>query len=246
MITTAKNTHSVALVTGANRGLGLAFVQELLARGATKVYAGARDIGSIDATNPAIVPVQLDITSAASVAAAAIRCADLTLLVNNAGIARVQSGVLDPGWIATSQEIMETNFFGMVRTTQAFAPTLSGNGKGSGAIVNVLSDTSWFARPILSAYAASKSAAWSFTNAARIELREQGIHVLGMHVGFLDTDMTKGYELKKTSPREAAAYTLGALERGAHEALVDDNTRQIRSTLSSVTEAYYLNVPPLA
>jgi hypothetical protein len=77
-------------------------------------------------------------------------------------------------------------------------------------------------------------------------LREQGIHVLGMHVGFLDTDMTKGYELKKTSPREAAAYTLGALERGAHEALVDDNTRQIRSSLSSVTEAYYLNVPPLA
>ncbi|RZL94266.1 MAG: SDR family NAD(P)-dependent oxidoreductase [Variovorax sp.] len=236
--------HLVALVTGANRGLGLAFAHELLARGATKVYAGARDIGSIDASNPAIVPVQLDVTSAASVAAAVARCADVTLLVNNAGIARVLPGVLDPGWIATSQEIMETNFYGIVRTTQAFAPVLSAN--GNGAIVNVLSDTTWFARPMLSAYAASKSAAWSFTNAARIELREHGIHVLGMHVGFLDTDMTKGFELKKTSPREAASYTLGALERGADEALVDDNTRQIQGSLSSGSDAYYLNVPALA
>jgi len=240
--------HSVALVTGANRGLGLAFAHELLARGATKVYAGARDIGSIDAGNPAIVPVQLDVTNAASVAAAAARCADITLLVNNAGIARVMPGMLDPDWIAISHEIMETNFYGIVRTTQAFAPVLSANGKGggNGAIVNVLSDTAWFARPMLSAYAASKSAAWSFTNAARIELREHGIHVLGMHVGFLDTDMTKGYELKKTSPREAASYTLLELERGADEALVDENTRLIRGSLSSASEAYYLHVPALA
>ena len=236
--------HSVALVTGANRGLGFAFARELLARGATKVYAGARDIDSIDSSNPAIVPIQLDVTSAASIAAAVARCSDVTLLVNNAGIARVMPGVLDSGWIATSQEIMETNFYGIVRSTQAFAPVLGAN--GGSAIVNVLSDTTWFARPILSAYAASKSAAWSFTNASRIELGELGIHVLGMHVGFLDTDMTKGYELRKTSPREAASYTLAALERGEHEALVDDNTRQIRSSLSSASDAYYLNVPALA
>jgi NAD(P)-dependent dehydrogenase (short-subunit alcohol dehydrogenase family) len=236
--------HSVALVTGANRGLGLAFAHELLARGATKVYAGARDIGSIDASHPAIVPVEFDVTSAASITAAVARCADVTLLVNNAGIARVLPGVLDAAWIATAQEIMDTNFYGIVRTTQAFASVLSAN--GNGAIVNVLSDTAWVARPMLSAYAASKSAAWSFTNAARIELRDHGIHVLGMHVGFLDTDMTKGYELKKTSPREAAAYTLGALEQGADEALVDDNTRQIRASLSSGSDAYYLNLPALA
>ncbi|WP_213955831.1 SDR family oxidoreductase [Variovorax sp. dw_954] len=236
--------HSVALVTGANRGLGLAFAHELLARGATKVYAGVRDIGSIDASNPAIVPVQLDVTNAMSVAAAAARCADITLLINNAGIARVLPSLLDPDWIGSSQEIMETNFYGIVRTTQAFAPVLSAN--GNGAIVNVLSDTTWFARPMLSAYAASKSAAWSFTNASRIELREHGIHVLGMHVGFLDTDMTKGYELKKTNPREAASYTLGELERGAHEALVDENTRQVQGSLSSGNAAYYLNVPALA
>lgn len=236
--------HAIAFVTGANRGLGLAFAHELLARGATKVYAAARDIDSIDAHDPRIVPVQLDVTNAASVAAAVARCPDVTLLVNNAGIARVMPSVLDAGWIATSHDIMETNFYGLVRTTQAFAPVLAAH--GTGAIVNVLSDTAWFARPMLSAYAASKSAAWSYTNAARIDLHEQGIHVLGMHVGFLDTDMTKGYELKKTSPREAASYTLSALERGAHEALVDDNTREIKRSLSSGTDAYYLNVPALA
>ncbi|MDM0065069.1 SDR family oxidoreductase [Variovorax sp. J31P207] len=235
---------SIAFVTGANRGLGLFFARELLARGAAKVYAGARSIDGMEVDEPGIVPVLVDVTKPDSVAAAAARCADVNLLVNNAGIARVMASTLDPDWIATSREIMETNFYGMVLTTQAFAPVLAAN--GGGAIVNVLSDTAWFSRPMLAAYSASKSAAWSFTNATRIDLREQGIHVLGMHVGFLDTDMTRGYELKKTRPQDAVSSVLDGLENGKDEVLVDANTQLIKQSLSSADNAYYLNLPALA
>ena len=238
-----KIRDSIAFVTGANRGLGLSIARELLARGAKKVYAGVRSTSSWGADVPGIVPIQLDVTDPASVAAAAARCTDVNLLVNNAGIARVMESTLDPAWTATAREIFETNFYGVVLTTQAFAPVLAAN--GGGAILNVLSDTSWFARPLLSAYSATKSAAWSFTNAARIELREKNIQVLGLHVGFMDTDMTAGYDLKKTSPQEAASQALSALESGQEEVLIDENTRFIKQSLSG-QQPYYLNVPALA
>lgn len=234
---------SIAFVSGANRGLGLSFVHELLARGAKKIYAGVRSVSNMGTDLPRIVPIQVDLTDPVSVAAAAARCTDVNLLVNNAGIARVMESTLDPAWIETAREIFETNFYGLVLTTQAFAPILAAN--GGGAIINVLSDTSWFSRPLLSAYSATKSAAWSFTNAARIELRENGTQVLGLHVGFMDTDMTKGYDLKKTSPQDAASEALSALESGKEEVLVDENTRLIKQSLST-ERAYYLNVPALA
>lgn len=234
---------SIAFVSGANRGLGLSFAQELLARGAKKVYAGVRSVSSMGTDVPGIVPIQVDLTDSVSVAAAAARCPDINLLVNNAGIARVMQSILDPAWIDTAREIFETNFYGLVLTTQAFAPILAAN--GGGAIINVLSDATWFSRPMLSAYSATKSAAWSFTNAARIELREKGTQVLGLHVGFMDTDMTKGFDLKKTSPKDAASHALSALESGKEEVLVDENTRLIKQSLSG-ERAYYLNVPALA
>jgi NAD(P)-dependent dehydrogenase (short-subunit alcohol dehydrogenase family) len=229
---------SVAFVTGANRGLGLAFVKELLRRGAKKVYAGVRNPAAI--ALPGVVAVKLDVTDPASVSAAAARCGDVTLLVNNAGIGRVNAGALDPGVIESAREIFETNFYGMVRASQAFAPVLSAN--GGGAIINVLSDATWFARPMLTAYSASKSAAWSFTNALRSDLREKGTQVLALHVGFLDTDMTRGLDVKKNDPQQVAARSLDALESGGEEVLADAETNAVKQSLSS-GRAYYLDPP---
>jgi NAD(P)-dependent dehydrogenase (short-subunit alcohol dehydrogenase family) len=142
----------------------------LLGRHAKKVYAGVRNPDGIGL--PGVVPVKIDVTDPASVSAAAARCTDVTLLVNNARIGRVNTGVLDPALIDSAREIFEINFYGMVRVSQAFVPVLSAN--GGGAIINVLSDATWFSRPLLTAYSATKSAAWSFTNALRIDLREKG------------------------------------------------------------------------
>ena len=185
--------HSVAFVTGANRGLGLAFARALLARGASKVYAGVRNPEGVDI--PGVIAVRLDVTDPASVAAAAAQCGDVTLLVNNAGIARVMPSMLDAQLADVAREVFETNYYGVMNVSQAFAPVLAAN--GGGAIVNVLSDAVWVARPFLSAYAASKAAAWSFTNALRIELRGQHTLVQGVHVGFMDTDMTTASTCKR-------------------------------------------------
>ncbi|MDB5408834.1 MAG: Short-chain dehydrogenase of various substrate specificity [Rhodospirillales bacterium] len=231
---------SVAFVTGANRGLGLAFARELLGRGAKKVYAGIRN--PVANSLPGIVPVKVDVTDPASVSTAAAHCGDVTLLINNAGIGRVNAGALDPAVIESACEIFETNFYGMVRVSQAFAPVLLAN--GGGAIINVLSDATWFARPVLTAYSASKSAAWSFTNALRIELRENGIQVLALHVGFLDTDMAKGLDVKKSDPQQVASRALDALENGSEEVLADAQSNAVKRSLSS-DQAYYLDPPDL-
>ncbi|GAB2881209.1 SDR family oxidoreductase [Paraburkholderia jirisanensis] len=232
---------SVAFVTGANRGLGLAFVEALLARGARKVYAGVRDPGA--SVLPGVVPVRIDVSDTASVAAAVAQCTDTTLLINNAGIARVMGSTLDPALIDAAREIFETNFYGLIRTTQAFAPLLTAH--GSGAVVNVLSDASWFSRPMLAAYSASKSAAWSYTNALRVEWREQGIQVLGLHVGFMDTDMIHGFDMKKTSPQAVAMATLEALEQGREEVLADAGTQAMKQRLSG-ERPDYLYPPEIA
>jgi NAD(P)-dependent dehydrogenase (short-subunit alcohol dehydrogenase family) len=236
-----KVSDSVAFVTGANRGLGYAFVQELLKRGAKTVYAGVRHPEGLDLQGA--VPVEMDVTDAASVALAASRCAGTTLLVNNAGIARVNSGTLDPATIESAREIFETNFYGMIRVSQAFAPVLAAN--GGGAIIDVLSDATWVARPLLTAYSASKAAAWSFTNALRIDLRGQRTQVLALHVGFLDTDLTKGLDVKKSDPRRVAALTLDALENGGEEILADEATTAIKRSLST-QQAQYLSPGDIA
>lgn len=226
--------NSVAFVTGANRGLGLAFAKELLARGASKVYAGVRNPEGVDI--PGVIAIRLDVTDPASVAAAAAQASDVTLLVNNAGIARVLPTMLDPGLAAQAREIFETNYYGVVHVSQAFAPVLAAN--GGGAIVNVLSDAVWVARPFLSAYSASKAAAWSFTNSLRTELQGQNTVVQGVHVGFLDTDMTHGYDMQKTQPSAVVKLSLDGLEAGNEEVLADAGTVAVKASLADGHSAY--------
>lgn len=231
---------SVAFVTGANRGLGLAFAKELLGRGVKKLYAGVRNPDGVDL--PDVIPVKFDVTDPAVVAAAAVRCKDVTLLINNAGIGRVDASALDPSVIDNAREIFETNFYGIIRASQAFAPVLSAN--GGGAIINVLSEVTWFARPIMTAYSATKSAAWSFTNALRIDARDKGIQVLALHVGFVDTDLTRDFDVKKSDPRKIVRRTLDALEKGREEVLADPQTEALKRSLST-EQPYYLNPPNL-
>jgi len=225
--------NAVALVTGANRGLGLAFARALMGRGARKVYAAVRDPSKV--TLPGVVPIKLDVTSADDIATAAAQCDDVNLLINNAGIADT-GGFLDEGAEERMRRLMETNVFGVWRTSRAFAPTLARH--GGGAIVNVLSVASWISNPLLATYAMSKSAAWSLTNGLRHELRDQATQVLGMHAGFIDTDLTKGLDAPKSSPDWVVAQTLDALERGAYEVAVDDISRAVHAGLSADPAVY--------
>lgn len=235
-----KIKNSIAFVTGASRGLGLSLAKELLARGARKVYAGVREPAAFQI--PGIEPIKLDVTDQVSVAAAAAQCPDVSLLINNAGIARLSESTLDPALMADAREIFETNFYGLISATQAFAPALARN--GGGAVINVLSDASWVARPQLAAYSTTKSAAWSFTNALRLEMRSKGTQVLALHVGFMDTDMTKGLEVQKTSPTTVADRTLDALEADEDEVLADAGTVSVKQGLTA-PDPYYLNPPPI-
>ncbi|MFI6732289.1 SDR family oxidoreductase [Nonomuraea sp. NPDC050451] len=225
-----KISGSVALVTGANRGLGAAFAQALLDRGARTVYAAARNPATITDTN--LTPIELDVTDPAAVAAAAERCGDVNLLVNNAGISRSGSSDLD-----SARAEMDTNYFGTLSMSRAFAPVLARN--GGGALVNVLSVLSFITLPQASGYAASKAAAWSLTNALRLELKEQGTHVLGVHAGFIDTDMAAHVTGPKITPAEVVTQTLDALETGAYEVLADAISRQSKAGLSGELERLY-------
>jgi NAD(P)-dependent dehydrogenase (short-subunit alcohol dehydrogenase family) len=218
-----KLDHAVVFVTGANRGLGLEFARQALAKGAAKVYAGARDPASV--TLPGVVPVRLDVNDPAQVAAAAAACGDVTLVINNAGIAEPGS-LLDANSAEALQRMLDTNVFGMLRVSQAFAPVLARN--GGGAFLNVLSVASWISSPFLAAYGVSKSAAWSLTNGLRIALSAQGTHVMGMHVGFIDTDLTRGIDFPKLQPAYVVERTYAALEAGQKEVLVDELTQKVK------------------
>jgi NAD(P)-dependent dehydrogenase (short-subunit alcohol dehydrogenase family) len=225
--------NATVLVTGANRGLGQAFVNALLARGAKKVYAAARDPSTVKLTG--VTPIKLDVTSASDIAAAAKACGDVSLLINNAGIAR-GSSFLAEGSADAARAEFETNFFGPLALSQAFAPVLKAN--GGGAIVNVLSVLSWLNIASAATYSASKAAAWSLTNGLRQELRGQGTQVVGLHVGYMDTDMTKGFDVPKSDPREVVRATLDTVEAGGEEVLADDLSRQVRQGLSAPRGVY--------
>ncbi|GGP26227.1 SDR family oxidoreductase [Silvimonas amylolytica] len=232
-----KLENAVVLVTGANRGLGLAFAKEALARGARKVYAGARNPASI--TLPGVIPVKLDVTSDADVAALAAELKDVTVLINNAGIAQM-NGFLDEHAIESARAQMETNYFGPLRLARAFAGTLAQN--GGGAILNVLSVVSWISSPMMGGYSASKSAAWSLTNGLRHALREQGTQVLGLHMGFVDTDLTQGIDAPKTSPEVIVTRALNALEADEDEVLGDEITESVKAGLSATPGVYTTDV----
>lgn len=222
-----KIENSVVLITGANRGIGLAFARELLARGARKVYAGARDPSTV--TQPGVQSLQLDVTKPEEIADAVERAADVTLVINNAGIAQ-PGGFLAVDSDEVARRIFETNFFGVLNVSKAFAPVLKAN--GGGALLNVLSVASWVNGGELAAYSASKSAAWSLTNALRHELVAQKTQVLGLHMAYVDTDLTRGFEVQKSSAEEIVGRALDGLEAGFEEVLADVLTQQIRQGLA--------------
>lgn len=228
-----KIENSVALVTGANRGIGLAFAQALLARGARKVYATARDPSSV--TLPGVEVIPLDVTKPADIRAAAQLASDVTLLVNNAGIAQ-PGGFLAPDSDDLTRRIFETNVYGVLNMSKAFAPVLKA--QGGGALLNVLSVASWVNDGALAAYSASKSAAWSLTNALRFELASQHTQVLGLHMAYVDTDLTRGFDVPKTSPEDIVQRALDGLEAGADEVLADALTQQIYQALTAPRPFY--------
>jgi NAD(P)-dependent dehydrogenase (short-subunit alcohol dehydrogenase family) len=223
---------STALVTGANRGLGRHFAEQLLAGGAT-VYAGARRPESVDL--PGAIPIALDITDESSVAAAAAATGDVTLVINNAGSSTGASLLTGP--MADIDLEMRTHYFGTLAVTRAFAPQLAAN--GGGAILNVLSVLSWISLADSGAYCAAKSAQWSLTNALRQELAAQGTQVSALHVGYMDTDMVRHVTAAKHDPATVAKLALEELQAGNPEILADELSHTVRAGLAGGVAALY-------
>jgi NAD(P)-dependent dehydrogenase (short-subunit alcohol dehydrogenase family) len=217
-------TGRTALVTGGQRGLGAAFAAELLAQGAERVYVTART--PAPAADPRLVPLSLDVTSPESVAALLEAAADVSIVVNNAGVAGGLSALETP--IDEMKDLFETNVWGALRIAQAFAPALTAHQQS--ALVDVHSVLSWL--PGFGAYGASKAAFWSFTNSLRAELAPRGVQVLGVHLGYADTDLVAGLDVPKISPQFVAERVVGALKAGDDEVLVDDLSRAVKAQLS--------------
>ena len=227
---------STVLVTGANRGFGRALAAELLGRGAT-VYAGARNPDRVDL--PGAKPIALDITDPASVQAAAKATGDVTVLVNNAGSAT--GADLLTGGLDDVRLEMETHYFGTLSMVRAFAPQIAAN--GGGAILNILSGLSWVNFPEVGAYCAAKSAQWSLTNALRLQLAGHGIRVAGLHVGYMDTDMTATVTAAKSDPADIARIAVDGIAAGAYEILADNASRQAQAALAGGVPALYPQLP---
>ncbi|MER7886693.1 SDR family oxidoreductase [Streptomyces fimicarius] len=224
-----KNT--VAVVTGANRGLGRHLAAQLVERGA-KVYAAARRPETVDL--PGVTPLRLDVTDQESIQEAARIASDATLLINNAGVST--GATLVGGDLGEVRREMETNFFGPLLTTRAFAPVIEGN--GGGGVLNVLSALSWFHPAGLGSYAATKAAAWALSDATREELAPRGIAVSALHVGYMDTDMAAAVPAdQKADPVEVAAHALRAIEEGVPEVLADETSRLVKASLSGTPAA---------
>ena len=224
---------AAALVTGANRGLGAAIAQALADAGA-KVYGAAHDDTTI--TNQDLIPVRLDVNDPGEVCRRGARAvtspSSSTTLASAAGSTSLASGAED-----AARAEMETNFFGPLRMAQAFAPVLRDN--GGGALVNVLSVLSFVAMPQGATYSASKAAAWSLTNALRMELRRQGTLVVAVHAGFIDTDMAAAVDAEKISPQSVADQIVDAVESGAEEVLADPTSQMVKAALSDDLTTLY-------
>jgi NAD(P)-dependent dehydrogenase (short-subunit alcohol dehydrogenase family) len=229
---------AVALVTGANRGLGRAYARELVSRGAAKVYGAARDPAAV--TEPGLTPVALDITDPDRVAQVAKDCADVSLLVNNAGVLKYSTFINAPSLDGARQE-METNYFGTLSMCRAFAPVLAAN--GGGALVNMLSVSSFYTDPFDASYGASKAAAWSLTNGVRLELHHQGTLVVAVYASFIDTDMAAlAANVAKDSPGSVARQVFDGVEAGQVEVFADERSRTVKAELSRDQELIY---PPV-
>ncbi|GAB6900618.1 SDR family oxidoreductase [Kineosporia succinea] len=220
---------SVALVTGGQRGLGRAFAQALLDAGAAKVYVTARN--PVPTDDPRLVPLPFDVTDEQSVRNLALAAPDVTIVVNNAGVT-VPAPVTEAS-LADARTIFETNVFGPLRVAQVFAPILAAN--GGGALVDIHSVLSWLAGSGL--YGASKAALWSLTNSLRPVLGKAGTQVLGVHLGYADTDMTARLDVPKIDPADVARGMVEALVAGDSEYLADDASRWAKGALSGPPEA---------
>jgi NAD(P)-dependent dehydrogenase (short-subunit alcohol dehydrogenase family) len=215
--------QAVALVSGANRGLGRCFVQTLLAGGAMRVYAGAREPAALSFDDPRVVPLQLDVTRPEQVRAAAERAGDLTLLINNAGINRLQR-MLDAADPEAARAEMEVNYFGTLSMCRAFAPILTRNALpatlGGSAIINVLSILARVALPPMGSLCASKAATLRLTEALRAELAARAVRVIGVLPGPIDTDMSRDFPPPKLAVAEVVEAALAALDGGPDEVYV--------------------------
>jgi NAD(P)-dependent dehydrogenase (short-subunit alcohol dehydrogenase family) len=225
-------TSSTPVVTGAARGLGRHLVDALLERGAPKIYALARDPDQVR-EDPRIVPIAFDLTDRASIAAAALRAGDATLLINNASIAEF-AGPLEAAADAVDRE-MTVNYHGTYATIRAFVPVLEANG---GRIVNVLSVLGLASAPSMAGYSASKAATHSLTQALRPVLAARGIAVHGVYPAGIDTDMVAGIDAPKTPPAQVAAGLLDGLAAGEEDIFPDPNSQALAPTWRSDPKAF--------
>ena len=223
---------AVVLVTGANGGIGTELVHQALARGASKVYATARHPRTWE--DDRIAPLALDVTDPASISEAVQAAPDVTVLVNNAGVSVSSAGILSH----TDEEIrssIETNVVGPLQLVRAYAPLLVK--AQNAAIIDIHSALSWYA--VAGIYSATKAALWSVTNSLRLELAPAGVHVVGVHVGWVDTAMAAASDGPKIDPADLVATVLQAVEDGEYEVLADDISVQAKAGLSAPLEVVY-------
>jgi len=231
-----KIQDSVVLVTGANRGIGLAFAREALARGAKKVYAAARHPEQVSLAG--VIPVRLDVTQPEAIEALARELTDVTVVINNAGILEVGSP-LDKDGLTSLRRHLDVNFFGVLNVSQAWAPQLAAHG---GGMINLISVGSWLAHPAVGNYAVSKTAVWGLTNNLRRVLEPQGVTVTAVHMGYVDTDMTKTLNVPKIAPEIVVRAALDGFEAGKSEVLADAMAQALKDGLSAPNAAYLRTV----
>lgn len=235
------------LVTGAGGGIGRELVKALLEHGAEKIYAAARNpatLAQMAQQEPRVIPLQLDITEAASVAAAARQCADVDVLINNAGVNRCV-GLLAADGMAAAHEEMEVNYFGTLAVCQAFAPIMAR--RGSGLIANVCSIIGLVNLPVNGTYCASKAAGHSLLQGLRAELAPKGVSVVGIYPGPVDTPMTAGQEMPKATPEEVAGAIVAGLANGDEAIFPDpmsqDVHRQLVADAKQVEKQFAAMIP---
>ena len=232
-------TNKTVMITGANRGIGRALVNEALRRGAKKVYAGTRT--ALENANPRVTPLVLDVTSASEVERATREVAALDVLINNAGIA-LYDDLTNPDSIHRQ---LAVNLFGTLRVTRAFLPLLK---RSQGAIVNNLSLVALAPLPAVPAYSISKAAAFNMTQSLRALLAGQGVTVHGVFLGPVDTDMTRGFEIPKASPESVAVGIFDGLEKGEEDIFPDPASQSIaegwRTGVAKAFERQYAGFVP--